>query len=66
MKLFTVLILAIASLFNVGILDSKYLLVNVGNQIDDNHIGYPEKGNNQIVTVDPQSNVKIILSYLII
>ena len=53
MKLFTVLILAIASLFNVGILNAKYLLVNVGNQIGDNHIDYPEKGNNQIVTSRP-------------
>ena len=66
MKLFIVLILAIASFFTVGILDAKYLLVNVGNQIGDDHIDYPEKGNNQIVTVDPQSNVKIILSLNII
>ena len=50
MKLFTVLILAIASLFNVGILDAKYLLVNVGNQKGNSHIDYPEKGSNQIVT----------------
>ena len=53
MKLFTILVLAIASLHNVGILDARYLLVNIGSQIDDLMIDFREKGGNQIVTSRP-------------
>ena len=53
MKLFTILVLAIASLFNVEILDARYLLVNIGSQIDDLMIDFREKGGNQIVTSRP-------------